>query len=117
MQEEKKEAEEDISREPTHEVAIRYALSERERANLVSRGIPESYIKERADRACDFGMAQKKSAYSVLLEWWEKDREMFGKYHTTKKSEKMASDEKSYNTDDFFEAACRRSREEFGFKS
>ena len=95
-----------------------YTLSNSDRELLIDKGIPSIYIDERTERAREFAKAQKKSAYAVLLEWWEKDRTIFGRYHSSKKlREKTQSSDKSYDTDEFFEAACRRAREEFGIYS
>lgn len=103
--------------EMTQEELNPYALSESDREMLLSKGIPKGYIDERCERARDYGVPQKKSAYTILLEWWEKDREIFRCYHQQKKPDvKNRDSDKSYNTEEFFEAACRRAREEFGIK-
>lgn len=48
----------------------------------------------------------------------KKDKETYGKYRQTKKPDLKKSDEdKSFDSNEFFEAACKRAREEFGIKS
>ena len=49
-------------------------LEEYERDILISKGIPEQYIDERADRAEEYGRTHGMSAYETLQLWWKADR-------------------------------------------
>ena len=78
---------------------------------LEELGIPLTYAEERIERAEHFAKAQKKSVVEVLSDWWQTDR------HGTPSNKKTASspppsEHRSYDLDDFIEAALRRSEEE-----
>ena len=75
---------------------------------LVAEGISESYINERRIRAEDFARAHKRRLSSVLREWWERDK---SEYRDRSRSVKASPPpaESSFDTDDFFEAAVRKS--------
>ena len=77
-------------------------------------GIPRDYIDEREERAEDFAKKQKKSFVDVFMEWWSEDKTRFErKRELDRKNGVLHSKEKSYDTDAFFEAALRKSYEEF----
>ena len=71
--------------------------------SLVSEGIRESYIRDRQYRAADFARTHNRPILSVLREWWERD-----------KAEFTESYDPTFDTDDFFAAALKRSMGELG---
>ncbi len=87
-------------------------LSEKDREELQRLGIPESYAEERIERAALFARSQKKRVVEVLSEWWQTDR--YGTPQNQRKQNpwQLSSENKSYDTEDFFQAALRRSEEE-----
>ena len=86
------------------------ALSEREKTALQKEGIPEDYALPRLGRARAFAAQRGRQVAAVLSEWWKKDRthsrdRPFSHDHSIATS----SVEKSYDVDDFFEAALAHS--------
>ena len=65
---------------------------------LVSEGISPRYIDERIDRARDYARSKGRPTESVIREWWANDRRDYEE-----------PPDRSFNTDDFFEAALARS--------
>ena len=75
-------------------------LPEHEKEILVSEGISAKYIDERSARASDYARAHKRNVSSVLREWWASDKASYAE-----------PCESTFDTDDFFNAALRRSME------
>ena len=69
--------------------------------SLVSEGVSRKYLEERQHRAEDYAMLHRRPVTSVLREWWARDKDSY--------SEPV----QSFDTDDFFAAALRRSMGEF----
>ena len=87
-------------------------LSEDERAELAELGIPLSYAEERIERAEHFAKFQKKRVIEILSDWWETDRHRTPPNQRPSASPPPPSEHKSYDLDEFLEAALRRSEEE-----
>lgn len=89
-------------------------LSEKDKEELRRNGVPESYAEERLTRAEVFARSQKKRVVDILLNWWQTDR--YGTPSNQKASipaySPWQSSSKSYDVDEFIEAALRRSEEE-----
>ena len=81
---------------------------------LEELGIPLDYAEARLERAEHFAKAQKKSVSEVLFDWWQTDKVGTPPNKAVKPFPKEAppSESKSYDVDDFIEAALRRSEEE-----
>ena len=75
-------------------------LPEHEKEILVSEGLSPKYIEERTERASDYARAHKRNVSSVLREWWAADKDSYAE-----------PSEPSFDTDEFFEVALRRSME------
>ena len=82
-------------------------LSETDREVLKVKGIPVSYAEERWGRAREFAMRQKRGTTEILAEWWQKDR-----LHHKKPRDGLVP--KTYDLEDFFQAALERSYAEMG---
>ena len=82
------------------------------------KGVPSEYIEEREERASEFARKMKKSTYSVILEWWESDKNSakWNGGRASPTSSLSSGYERSYDLDDFFAASLRRSYEEFDEK-
>lgn len=81
-------------------------LSEADRNQLLSEGVPNKYIEEaRVKRAEEYARKHRKRTVEVLRAWWEQER---------KKTQARGEGDlgNSYNTDDFFAAAVKRSQHE-----
>ena len=78
---------------------------------LEELGVPLDYAEERFERAEHFARSQKKSVAKVLADWWETDQHGTPSNKTTTASS-PPSEPRSYDLDDFIEAALRRSEEE-----
>ena len=50
-------------------------LTPKQRENLISKGIDEAYIDERLQRAQEYAEKTDRSAFGVLMSWWESDRQ------------------------------------------
>ena len=87
-------------------------LSEDERAELAELGIPLSYAEERRERAEHFAKFQKKRVIEILSDWWETDRHRTPPNQRPSAAPPPPSEHKSYDLDEFWEAALRRSEEE-----
>ena len=92
----------------------RSELGEDDRASLLSKGVTPSYIEERLERAGAYAAANSKTAYSVLLEWWEKDKSRYISCPSPPRISGHSHNERdcSFDIDSFFEAAQRRTFEE-----
>lgn len=92
-------------------------LSPEEKEDLiVNGGVPPEYIEGRTLRAETVGRSMGKSAYELLRAWWEEDAAAWQERtasRPTPSTGALHSEEKSYDTDEFFEAAMRRSEAEF----
>ena len=77
----------------------------------MAEGISESYINERRIRAEDFARAHKRRLSSVLREWWERDKAEYlaSSRGRARNAPPKPPAESSFDTDDFFEAAVRKS--------
>lgn len=84
-------------------------LSEEEREELLTEGIPEAYINERLQRAADYALRHRKPVFDVFCDWWKED-----KTKQPRQSAKTGDIGNSFDTDDFFQAALRRSYAETG---
>lgn len=83
-------------------------LSAADKQMLLQRGIPECYFTdtERIQRAMIYSNTQNKSVADILSEWWKSDKGKTPNIH--------AKEPRSFDTDDFFEAAVRKSLEGMG---
>ena len=81
-------------------------LSEAEKKDLISFGVPAAYVKEREARAEEYGALHGKSVFDVLLSWWREDRGVNRK--PRREADGVREIPKSYDLDEFFEAAIRR---------
>ena len=84
-------------------------LSEKDREELRRIGIPTSYAEERLERAAVFARSQKKRVVDVLADWWQTDRYGTPQNQRRQNPWQLSSENKSYDTDEFIEAALRRS--------
>ena len=82
-------------------------LSEQEKEDLISFGIPSGYIEERRSRAEEYGREHGQSPMDVLLSWWREDEKRERRKPRASPEEKREVP-KSYDLDEFFEAAIRR---------
>jgi len=82
-----------------------------EEESLLS-GIPKDYIEARRERATVYGKRVGKSAAALLREWYEADRAEWERLKGSKGGSPRDRPEerlpKSYDLDDFFEAALNR---------
>ena len=81
-------------------------LSEAEKKDLISFGVPAAYVKEREARAEEYAALHGKSVFDVLLSWWREDRGVNRK--PRREADEVREIPKSYDLDEFFEAAIRR---------
>ena len=82
-------------------------LSEEEKEELIFLGVPAAYIEERAERATAYGAIHGKKPSDVLLAWWRGDEKRKSR-HKPKSPVEPLSTPKSYDLDEFFEAALQR---------
>ena len=80
-----------------------------EEQDLFALGVPREYVEERRERAHAYAELHGKRAEDVLLAWWQEDQ----KKHIHKKRA-PPNPNKSYDLEDFFEAALARSYESLG---
>ena len=83
---------------PTHGSAA--PLTEYEKQELKDLGVPLDYISPRQSRALSYAQASGKKVTDVILSWWREDQ---------RKKAPPKSENKSYDIDDFFQAALTRS--------
>ena len=74
-------------------------------------GVPDSYVGARLARAEIFARSQKKSVFEILCEWWETDRTQtqFNQGATGATKATAPQENKSYDLEDFWQAAIERS--------
>lgn len=96
-------------------------LTEEEKKELLSGGLTEDYINKRLLRAASFAELQGKPIRQILWEWWEQDRRSTPPPKTksqafaySKSTPAMSATPffsslpKTYDLDDFFQAALNR---------
>ena len=88
-------------------------LSEEEQKRLLARGLPEGYVEERRKRAEAYATRHGKEVCEVLLSWWKDDRAK-PPWNQAQKKPCTPTLGNAFDTDDFFEAALRRSFREIG---
>lgn len=93
------------------ETATAPPLSEEDRQELLTKGIPEAYINERLQRAEVYASQHQKTVFDVLCTWWKEDKNKRSNHERTTKTGDLGN---SFDTDDFFQAALRRSFAETG---
>lgn len=81
------------------------ALSEPEKEALREKGIPEDYIEERATRALQIERRCGRSATQSLIDWWRQDRPKTIPYRGEEPRDQQRG---SFDTEDFWDAALRR---------
>lgn len=86
-------------------------LSEKEKEKLISLGVPKAYVERRLARAQDYSGTQGKSVARVIMDWWEQDRALPASpcENRSRGEEKISFDCRSFDTDDFFRAALKKS--------
>ncbi|MBO5938361.1 MAG: hypothetical protein J6Q82_02530 [Clostridia bacterium] len=75
-------------------------------------GIPTAYAEERLERAEYFARVEKKRVVDILYEWWQVDRYGTPSNKKSLSKESVSSENKSYDLEEFFEAALQRAYEE-----
>ena len=89
-------------------------LSEREKEELIKKGIPRSYIEERAERAVAYARERRSTAFAVLERWWSEDearqKRLLSKEAKVGKRGGSGYEEreKSYDCDEFFQEAIEK---------
>ena len=89
-------------------------MTEEEREQLISKGLPRQYVAERADRANAYAAQHGTTAYDTLLAWWKTDRTQPPWNRSQTPDLHRATPQfstSSFDTDDFFSAALARSRQ------
>ena len=96
-------------------------VTQEDRAWLLEKGIPKEYVNERLERAERYAASAGKSAASVLLEWWHRDRKE-RKWSAARSTSRAAPKSLlpqglptpgcSFDEDDFLQAALERSLQE-----
>ena len=81
-------------------------LTEYEKQELKGLGVPLDYISPRQSRALSYAQASGKKVTDVLLSWWREDQR---KKAPPPRKAPPKSENKSYDIDDFFQAALTRS--------
>ena len=96
-------------------------LSETEKADLIAKGIPATYIDSRITRAAEYACSTRKSVCEVFRDWWHEDRlhppwKGYRSKQTAPVQTLPAVGEvgRSFDADDFFAAALNRSFRELG---
>ena len=77
-----------------------------EEQDLFALGVPREYVEERRERAHAYAELHGRRAEDVLLAWWQEDQKK-----RTHKKRAPPNPNKSYDLEDFFEAALARSYE------
>ena len=81
-------------------------LTEYDKQELKGLGVPLDYISPRQSRALSYAQASGKKVTDVLLSWWREDQR---KKAPPPRKAPPKSENKSYDIDDFFQAALTRS--------
>ena len=81
-------------------------LTEYDKQELKGLGVPLDYISPRQSRALSYAQASGKKVTDVLLSWWREDQR---KKASPPRKAPPKSENKSYDIDDFFQAALTRS--------
>jgi hypothetical protein len=86
-------------------------LSKKEKEKLLSLGVPNVYIEDRISRAQQYGDARGKTVARVILDWWEQDCALPDvlQHGDVPQIEPPPFDCNSFDTDDFFQAALKKS--------
>ena len=85
-------------------------LSEQEKTTLRKEGISEDYALPRLERARAFAAQRGGQVTTVLSEWWKKDRShVRDRPSSLIQNTATSSVEKSYDVEDFFQAALANS--------
>ena len=74
-------------------------------------GVPLYYAEERLERAEYFAEKEHKSVTKLLSEWWENDRQGTPPNRTTTALSPPPNHQKTYDIDEFFQAALERALE------
>ena len=86
-------------------------LSLEERERLLSKGLPSRYLDERVERASEYAAKNGGYVYDVLMEWWKTDRARAPWNISQTEHGRTADIGSSFDIDDFFQAALRKSYE------
>jgi hypothetical protein len=87
-------------------------LTSEERERLLSKGLPSRYLDERVERASEYAAKNGGYVYDVLMEWWKTDRARAPwNVSQTKYGKSADVGVDSFDIDDFFQAALRKSYE------
>lgn len=89
-------------------------LTGEERERLLAAGLPLSYLEKREERAVAFAEKRGRTAEAVLLDWWQEDER--GRRRTSAprpRTEPPRSENKTYDPEDFWQAALERSYSEW----
>ncbi len=89
--------------------SVSHRLSEEDMDFLKAKGVEAEYARERTERAAEYAEKKGESLRSVLLSWWISDR---GKGGRPKALRRYEREPPSFDTDDFFSAACERAMKE-----
>ena len=103
-------------------VPLGSALSEKEKKELIKKGLSESYIKEREARAAAYSAEKGSGIAETLLRWWQEDRAAKQKRGVPSGYGRAEPKrEQSYEIDEFYQAALENTlslmEEEFGISS
>ena len=85
-------------------------LSEQEKRELGEKGVPLDYVTLRLDRARAYAKKHRIATTVVLWEWWQQDHHQ----RRTASAPPPDNPNKSYDLDDFWQAAVERSYRELG---
>lgn len=94
-----------------------HRLGDGERADLIEKGVPAEYINSRLSRAEEYARQNGAPIGEVLLTWWSSDRHESpwnGKRQQKADNRTVGDLGKSFDADDFFDAALQRTFREFG---
>ena len=87
------------------------SLSEHEKSELKKKGVPLDYVTLRLARARDYAKRHRIAVAVVLWEWWQQDQHT---RHRATEPPRESEESKTYDVDDFFQAALERSYRELG---
>lgn len=86
-------------------------LTSEERERLLAKGLPSRYLDERVERASEYAAKNGSYVYDVLMEWWKTDRARAPWNISQTEHGRTADIGSSFDIDDFFQAALRKSYE------